>query len=105
MGPPELPRLIAASICRKSSYGPRWMLRPRQEMIPLLSVEPERVPDRDYPIADPRSIAVAPTDIWQRMVHIDLEKREIRFGVAPDDLGPYGASPLEQSPSPFRHSR
>src|SRR5438477_380385 len=33
VGPPELPRLIGASICRKSSNWPAWMSRPVAEMM------------------------------------------------------------------------
>ncbi len=39
-GPPELPRLIGASICRKESYGPSPMSRPRAETIPAVTVPP-----------------------------------------------------------------
>src|SRR5438874_12282996 len=40
VGPPELPRLIGASICRKSSNWPAWMSRPRAEMMPVVTEPP-----------------------------------------------------------------
>ncbi len=40
VGPPELPWLTGASICRKSSYGPEPMSRPRAETIPAVTVPP-----------------------------------------------------------------
>ena len=57
-GPPELPRLIAASVCRKSSYWPWWMSRPRAETMPAVTVPPRpnglpiartQSPTRDWP--------------------------------------------------------
>ena len=36
-GPPELPRLIAASVCRKSIYGSSSRIRDRAEMMPALT--------------------------------------------------------------------
>ena len=39
-GPPELPRLIAASVWMKSSYGPELMSRLRAEMMPTVTVPP-----------------------------------------------------------------
>ena len=40
-GPPELPRLIEASVCRNSSYGPlSLMARARAEMMPEVTVPP-----------------------------------------------------------------
>ena len=39
-GPPELPRLIAASVWMKSSYGPERMSRPRAETMPAVTVPP-----------------------------------------------------------------
>ncbi len=51
-GPPELPLLIGASVWMKSSYGPCWMSRPRDETIPAVTV-----PDRPngLPIASTQS--------------------------------------------------
>src|SRR5882724_9449472 len=40
VGPPELPWLMEASICRKSSNGPLRRSRPRAEMIPVVTVPP-----------------------------------------------------------------
>ena len=39
-GPPELPRLIAASVWMKSSYGPWRISRPRAETMPAVTVPP-----------------------------------------------------------------
>jgi hypothetical protein len=50
-------------------------------------IEAKRIADRQHPIANPRGIAVAPTDIGQGLVHIDFEQCQIGFGVAPDDSG------------------
>jgi hypothetical protein len=40
VGPPELPRLIGASSCRKSSNGPEWMSRPRADTMPAVTLPP-----------------------------------------------------------------
>ena len=40
VGPPELPGLIGASICRKSSNGPAPMSRPRADTIPAVTELP-----------------------------------------------------------------
>src|SRR5437764_334706 len=40
IGPPELPRLIDASVCKKSSYGPERISRAVAEMIPAVTVPP-----------------------------------------------------------------
>ena len=60
-GPPELPRLIAASVWMKSSYGPWWMSRPRAETMPAVTdaAQAERIADRQHPVADPRGIGIA----------------------------------------------
>ncbi|OYX65396.1 MAG: phosphoserine phosphatase SerB [Rhizobiales bacterium 32-66-11] len=55
-GPPELPRLMAASVCRKLSYGPALMLRLRAETTPTV-----RVPPR--PNGLPMAITQSPTRI------------------------------------------
>ena len=39
-GPPELPRLMAASVWMKSSYGPDAMSRLRAETMPAVTVPP-----------------------------------------------------------------
>ena len=51
-GPPELPLLIGASVWMKSSYGPCWMSRPRDDTMPAVTV-----PDRPngLPIASTQS--------------------------------------------------
>ncbi len=55
-GPPELPLLIEASVCRKSSYGPLSMLRLRAEMMPAVTVSPR-------PNGLPTAITPSPTRI------------------------------------------
>src|ERR1700747_3248806 len=52
MGPPELPRLIDASVCKKSSYGPEWISRAVAEMIPEVTVPPR---PKGLPIASTQS--------------------------------------------------
>src|SRR6185437_15713315 len=51
-GPPELPRLIGASVWMKSSYGPSWMSRPRAEMMPAVTDPPR---PNGLPIANTQS--------------------------------------------------
>ena len=58
-------------------------------------VEAKRIADGRHPIANLRSIAIAPTDIRQWVVHFDLEKRKIGLGVAPVDAGGMRLSVLE----------
>src|SRR5215471_2257099 len=52
IGPPEFPRLIDASVCRKSSYGPEWMSRAVAEMMPDVTVPPS---PKGLPIASTQS--------------------------------------------------
>ena len=40
IGPPELPRLMAASVWMKSSYGPELMSRWRAETMPAVTLPP-----------------------------------------------------------------
>ena len=54
VGPPELPRLIGASIWMKSSYGPEPMSRPRAETMPAVTVPPR-------PNGLPTAITQSPT--------------------------------------------
>src|SRR3954463_4536211 len=56
-GPPELPRLIGASVWMKSSYGPALMLRLRAETMPAVTVEP-------MPNGSPIAITQSPTWAW-----------------------------------------
>ena len=58
-------------------------------------IEAERIADNQYPIADPRGVAVAPADIRHRMVEVDLEQRQIGLGVASDDPGGMRLSVLQ----------
>ena len=51
-GPPELPRLIAASVWMKSSYGPWRISRPRAETMPAVTVPPR---PNGLPIASTQS--------------------------------------------------
>src|SRR5216683_2266207 len=52
IGPPELPRLIEASVWMKSSYGPCWMSRARAETMPAVTVPPR---PKGLPIASTQS--------------------------------------------------
>ena len=58
-GPPELPRLIAASVWMKSSYGPWRMSRPRAETIPAVTVPPR---PNGLPMASTQSPTRAPSE-------------------------------------------
>ena len=40
VGPPELPRLMGASICKKSTIVPPWRSRPRAETMPAVTEPP-----------------------------------------------------------------
>ena len=55
-GPPELPRLMAASVWMKSSYGPALMLRLRAETMPSVTEPPS-------PNGLPIAITQSPTRI------------------------------------------
>src|SRR5438067_9131055 len=50
------------------------------------ATEPERIADRDDPIANLRRVAVAKTDIRQRLVGLDLQDRDVGARVAADNL-------------------
>ena len=65
-GPPELPRLIGASVWMKSSYGPSWMSRPRAEMMPAVTEPPS-----------PNGLPIASTQSPMRMA---LESPNSRAG-------------------------
>src|SRR3954468_21760620 len=52
IGPPELPRFIEASVCKKSSYGPEWMSRAVAEMMPAVTLPPR---PKGLPIASTQS--------------------------------------------------
>src|SRR5216683_3925659 len=56
IGPPELPRFIDASVCRKSSYGPEWISRAVAEMMPDVTVPPR---PKGLPIARTQSPTLA----------------------------------------------
>ena len=51
------------------------------------AAQTERVADRQHPVADARDVAVAPGCRAQRLVGLDLQQRDIRLGVASDQLG------------------
>ena len=59
IGPPELPGLIGASSCRKSSNGPAPMSRPRAETMPAVT-EPPR------PNGLPAARTQSPTSTWRQ---------------------------------------
>src|SRR5215467_13095005 len=56
IGPPEFPRLIDASVWRKSSYGLEWMSRAVAEMMPDVTVPPR---PKGLPIASTQSPTLA----------------------------------------------
>src|ERR1700757_795411 len=56
IGPPELPRLIDASVWRKSSYGLEWISRAVAEMMPEVTVPPR---PKGLPIASTQSPTLA----------------------------------------------
>src|SRR5260370_20838569 len=60
IGPPELPRLIDASVWMKSSYGPALMSRARAETMPTVT-EPPR--PNGLPIATTQSPTRAVSDV------------------------------------------
>src|ERR1700685_1836301 len=62
VGPPELPRLIGASICRKSVYGPFPTSRPMDEMMPAVTVLLR-------PKGLPTAITQSPTRTWRSSPH------------------------------------
>ena len=69
-GPPELPRLIAASVWMKSSYGPWRISRPRAETMPAVTVPPR---PNGLPIASTQSptllgVGIAEMHRRQRLV-------------------------------------
>ncbi len=59
IGPPELPRLMDASVCRKLSYGPWRISRWRAEMMPAVTVPPR---PNGLPIATTQSPTRAPVE-------------------------------------------
>ena len=58
VGPPELPRLIGASIWMKSVYGPLPISRPMDDTIPAVTVLPR-------PNGLPTAITQSPTRTWR----------------------------------------
>jgi hypothetical protein len=74
IGPPELPGLDVPLACREYARGDA-------------AAEAERIADRQHPITYPRGVAVAPGGGYQRLVGLDLQQRDVGFGVAPDKLG------------------
>ncbi len=62
IGPPELPRLIEASVWMKSSYGPALMSRARAETMPAVTVPPS---PKGLPMASTQS----PTRVWSESPH------------------------------------
>ena len=87
-GPPELPRLIAASVWMKSSYGPWRMSRPRAETMPAVTVPPR---PNGLPIASTQSPTrslsrIAELHRGQRLVRLHLQQGDVAGLVAPDHL-------------------
>ena len=87
-GPPELPRLIAASVWMKSSYGPWRMSRPRAETMPAVTVPPR---PNGLPIASTqsptRSASESPNcTAGQRLVRFHLQQGDVAGLVAAQHL-------------------
>ena len=59
----------------------------RQDARGDAAAEPERVADRQHPVADARRVAVAPIRRGQRLVGLDLEQGDVGLGVAADHRG------------------
>ena len=92
-GPPELPGLIGASVCRTPSISKllgAWMVRWTAEMTPVVSVrsEPEGIADGDDRIADldgPRGAERQRREL--EAGRVDLQQREVGGLVLAEDLG------------------
>ena len=88
-GPPELPRLIAASVWMKSSYGP-WLdvaAARRDDAGGHRAAQPERVADRQHPVAHPLVVAVAELNRRQRLVRFHLQQRDVARSSRPTTVG------------------
>ena len=87
--PPELPRLIAASVWMKSSYGPELMSRLRAETMPTVTEPPS---PNGLPIAitqSPTRILSGIAEFHRRQfvpLRIDLQHRDVGLGVGADQL-------------------
>ena len=89
VGPPELPRLMGASIWMKSVYcWPLPMSRPmrRDDAGGHRIGEAERIAHRDHPVADAQLLVVAEFDGRQRLVAVDLEQGDVGGGSVPISL-------------------
>ena len=87
-GPPELPRLIAASVWMKSTYGPGVDVAGlgRDDAAGDGAAEAERVADGDHVLADAHRVAVAERQLRQA-AGVDLDEREVGLLVGADHLG------------------
>ena len=91
-GPPELPKLIAASVWIRFSNERVAFERPGAA--PLAGddadgdrlLELERVADRHDPLADADAVGVAERHDREGLRPLDLQEREVRRRVAADDL-------------------
>ena len=92
-GPPELPKLIAASVWMK--FSKERVAASRRQARALLGgddadgdglVEVERVADRHDPLADAELVGIAQRQRRQALLGVDLEQREVRRRIAADEL-------------------
>ncbi len=100
VGPPELPRLIGASICRKSSYGPAPMSRCWAETMPAVTVPPR-------PNGLPTASTQSPTRaFWEasftigEVAALDLEQGEVGLRIGADHLRVAGAAVVQRRSEP-----
>src|SRR6266404_4297863 len=79
MRTPTQPRSTLPFFCNCSMTG-----RASDEgMAKPMPIEP---PDGEHPVADARLVGIAPFDLGQRLLRLDLEEGKIGHRVAADDL-------------------
>jgi hypothetical protein len=84
-GPPELPRLMAASVVERT--GVDVAAARRDDARGHGAAQAERIADRHHRLADAHLGGIAELDIRQGLVALDLEQREIGLLVAAHQLG------------------
>ena len=88
-GPPELPGLMAASVCKKSSNGPWSSCRALALMMPAVTVacRPNGEPTAMHPVADLNPVGVAQAGELERaLAVVELEHGEVGLLVHADHL-------------------